>query len=87
MNYMSPFEATCCDVVAVRKKYPDLLISGGFDKRILAAGKAEIDAELRRILSFMKPRGGYILTCDHGVPEEVSFDNYLHFRRRMLEWA
>jgi uroporphyrinogen-III decarboxylase len=87
MNYMSPFEAACCDVVAVRKQYPDLLISGGFDKRILAAGKAEIDRELRRILSFMKPRGGYILTCDHGVPEEVSFDNYLHFRRRMLEWA
>ncbi len=86
MDYMSPFEvASGCDVVEVRKKYPDLLIRGGIDKRILAQGKETIDKELMRIIPFMKKHGGYIPTCDHGVPEEVSFENYMHYRKRMLE--
>lgn len=88
MNYMSPFEvASGCDVVKLGEKYPDLLISGGVDKRILAAGKTEIDIMVDRIFPVMKKRGGYIPTCDHGVPEEVSFENYLHFRKRCLEYA
>jgi hypothetical protein len=33
----------------------------------------------------MRERGGYIPTCDHGVPAEVSYENYLYFRKRMLE--
>lgn len=88
LDYMSPFEAASgCDVVRAGREHPELLISGGFDKRILAAGPAAIDAEIDRILPAMRRRGGYIPTCDHGVPEEVSFENYLHFRRRMLEFA
>lgn len=88
MNYMSPFEvASGCDVVKVREKYPDLLISGGFDKRILARGKKEIDKEIDRIIPYMIKYGGYIPTCDHGVPEEVSFENYMHFRKRLSEFA
>jgi hypothetical protein len=35
----------------------------------------------------MQARGGYIPTCDHGVPEEVSFENYMHYRKRCLEFA
>lgn len=88
MNYMSPFEvASGCDVVKVREKYPDLLISGGFDKRILAQGKKEIDKEIDRIIPYMIKYGGYIPTCDHGVPAEVSFENYMHFRKRLSEFA
>jgi uroporphyrinogen decarboxylase len=87
MDYMSPFEvASGCDVVEVRKKYPDLLISGGIDKRILASGKDAIDKEIDRIMPFMKRHGGYLPTCDHGVPEEVEFEDYLHYRKRMLEY-
>lgn len=86
MDYLSPFEvASGCDVVKVRGKYPDLLIRGGIDKRILAAGKEEIEAELQRIIPFMKQQGGYIPTCDHGVPEEVCFENYMYFRKRLIE--
>ena len=88
MNYMSPFEAASgCDVVRTGKEYPELLISGGFDKRIIAKGKEAIDREVDRIMPVMVKRGGYIPTCDHGVPEEVSFENYLHYRKRMLEFA
>ena len=35
----------------------------------------------------MKARGGYIPTCDHGVPEEVDYENWVHFRKRLLEFA
>jgi len=87
MNYMSPFEvAAGCDVVEIRKKYPDLLMRGGIDKRILAESKDAIDREIERIMPFMVKHGGYIPTCDHGVPEEVPFENYMHYRKRMLEF-
>jgi hypothetical protein len=33
----------------------------------------------------MLERGGYIPTCDHGVPDNVSLESYLHYRRRMCE--
>lgn len=86
MDAMSPFEvASGCDVVEVGKKYPNLIISGGIDKRVLAKGKKDIDEHLEKILPAMKKRGGYIPTCDHGVPAEVSFENYLHYRKRCLE--
>lgn len=88
MDYMSPFEAASgCDVVRTAAEYPDMLIRGGFDKRILAAGKEAIDREVDRIMPAMKGRGGYIPCCDHGVPEEVNFKDYMHYRKRMLEFS
>jgi len=86
MNAMSPFEvAAGCDVVEIGRRFPELAIFGGIDKRILAAGRHAIDRELERILPVMRARGGYIPTCDHGVPEEVRYEDYLHYRRRCVE--
>ena len=86
MDVMSPFEvAAGCDVVRTAREYPDLVIHGGIDKRILALSKADIDRELERILPAMRRRGGYIPTSDHGVPAEVPYDNYLHYRQRCQE--
>jgi uroporphyrinogen decarboxylase len=88
MEYMSPFEvASGCEVVEIGRQFPNLVMSGGIDKRILAKGKDAIDTELRRIFPVMKARGGYIPTCDHGVPEDVSYENYLHYRHRCVEWG
>ena len=88
LDYLSPFEvASGCDVVRTGKEYPNLRIRGGFDKRILASTKDGIDREVDRIMPVMKARGGYIPMCDHGVPEEVSFENYMHFRNRLKEFA
>jgi len=87
MTYMSPFEvASNCDVVEIRKQYPNLLMRGGFDKRILATTKDAIDKEVDRIMPFMTKFGGYIPSVDHGTPMEVSFENYMHYRKRMLEF-
>ena len=86
MDVMSPFEvASGCDVVRAGKEYPDLAIFGGIDKRILSKGRRAIEAELERILPVMRERGGYIPTSDHGVPAEVPYSDYLHYRKRCLE--
>ncbi len=86
LTRMSPFEvASGCDVVEIAQQYPELVMSGGIDKRVLASGKEAIDAHLRHILPFMVERGGFFPTCDHGVPDDVSFDDYLYYRRRVCE--
>jgi len=86
LDVMSPFEvAAGNDVIEIAKTHPNLIISGGIDKRVLAAGPEAIDDYLDRVMPFMVKRGGYIPTCDHGVPDNVSFQNYMHYRKRMLE--
>jgi uroporphyrinogen decarboxylase len=86
MDVMSPFEvASGCDVVEIGRLYPNLAISGGIDKRILAESAEAIDRHVEYILPTMRERGGYLPTCDHGVPEEVSLSNYVHYRKRCLE--
>ena len=86
MDVMSPFEvAAGCDVVEIGRLYPGLAILGGIDKRILASGREAIDAHLAHILPTMRERGGYIPTCDHGVPAEVPYEDYLYYRRRCVE--
>jgi uroporphyrinogen-III decarboxylase len=86
MDVMSPFEvASGCDVVAIGRQYPDLVMKGGIDKRILAQGRAAIDRHLEYILPAMRARGGYIPTCDHGVPAEVPYQDYLYYRQRCVE--
>jgi len=88
MTKMSPFEvAANCDVLRTAQQYPDLRLSGGIDKRVLAQGPKAIDEMIDRILPVMKARGGFHPTCDHGVPEEVSLENYLYYRKRALEFA
>jgi len=85
-NVFSPFEvASGSDVVEIGRKYPDIVIHGGIDKRLFAGSREELDAFLDQLLPVMKARGGYIPTCDHGVPEEANFENYVHYRRRVFE--
>jgi hypothetical protein len=77
----SPCEIVAgCDPVRIAKKFPELVISGGINKLILAKDKDSIKRELDRIIPFMKTRGGYIPTCDGEVPDNVPFENYLFYR-------
>ena len=86
MDAMSPFEvASGCDVVEIGRQYPGLALFGGIDKRVLASGREAIDAHLEYILPAMRARGGFIPTCDHGVPEEVPYEDYLYYRQRAVE--
>jgi uroporphyrinogen decarboxylase len=86
LDNMSPFEvASGCDVVRTGREYPNLLMSGGLDKRVLARSTQEIDRMVEGILPVMRARGGYIPNIDHGTPSEVPYANYLHYRRRCIE--
>ena len=86
VDAMSPFEvAAGNDALAIAKKYPNLVMYGCIDKRVLATSKKEIDEYLTRLIPFMVKRGGFIPTCDHGVPDNVSYENYTYYRKRMLE--
>jgi len=87
VNCMFPIEVGTwgADSVQYRREYgKDLLIIGGFNKRILAKGKAEIEAEVRR-LSPLVEDGGFIGLCDHRVPPDVPLDNYMHYLRCVRE--
>ncbi len=86
MDAMSPFEvASGCDVVEIGRQYPKLMMRGGIDKRVLAKGRKAIDEHLEYVLPAMRERGGYIPCCDHGVPAEVPYEDYLYYRERCVE--
>ena len=83
-----PFEVQAgMDVRAVREAFPDLQILGGVDKKELAGGADRIDAELERRIPGMMSKGGYIPMGDHQIPPDVSWENYLFYRKRLAELA
>jgi hypothetical protein len=85
VNSMYPFEQQAGnDLVNIRKKYPELRIMGGINKRALAGNKNSIDKELEKI-PFLIKKGGYIPYVDHLVPPDVSWDNFKYYRERLNE--
>ncbi|KKL74701.1 hypothetical protein LCGC14_2062270, partial [marine sediment metagenome] len=65
------------DSVAARERFgKEVRIVGGFSKRILAAGQGAIAAEIDRLAPLVE-QGGFIPLCDHRVPPDVSFADYL----------
>lgn len=79
-----PFEVNAnMDVVAVRKAFPTLQMTGGLDKVQLAKGKDAIDRELEAKVPFMLKQGGYIPHVDHHVPPDVSWENFIYYRRKL----
>ena len=78
-----PFEVRSgMDVAEVRARYPRLQMLGGVDKTALALGTEAIDRELARIAPVIKS-GGYIPACDHYVPPDVSWENYVYYRQKL----
>jgi uroporphyrinogen decarboxylase len=56
----------------------------GVDKRCIAAGPESIETEMHRLLPVIK-KGGYIPGCDHGVPYDISWQNFVYYARRLAE--
>jgi uroporphyrinogen decarboxylase len=87
INCMFPIEVGTwgADPVAYRKEYgKDLLMLGGFDKRILADSKAAIRTEVHRLTPLVE-EGGYIGFCDHRVPPDVPLENYWYYLELVRE--
>ncbi len=87
INGMYPFEVQAgSDIREIRKKYPDFLILGGLDKRVLAESKEKIDEELDEKLPFMLEKGGFIPFMDHIIPPNVSWENFKYYRERIKKF-
>ncbi len=86
VNVCDPIEvAAHCDIVAFRRQFGHAIaFRQGVDKRCIAAGGAELRNELRRIEPIIRD-GGYIPSCDHGVPHDVSWRNYVDYSRQLAE--
>lgn len=80
INVCDPVEvAAHNDIVALRKRFGHkMAYRGGVDKRAIAAGGSTLQAELDR-LSPVVESGGYIPGCDHGVPPDISWDNFVNY--------
>ena len=78
-----PFEVNShMDVAEIRQEYPRLGMMGGIDKKAVAAGKEAIDRELEARVPVVLT-GGYIPHIDHGVPNDVSWENFRYYRTRL----
>ena len=83
INCLYPMEASAgMDVLAVRRRYPNLAIMGGVPKSKIALGKDQIDKMLEPIEILIK-EGGYIPCADHSIPPEVSWQNYKYYREKL----
>ena len=83
INVMHPMEvAAGMDVRETRRRYgSQVTFLGGIDKRAVARGREAIDAEVIPKMRELKDSGGgFIVQCDHGIPPDISLDNYRYFR-------
>jgi uroporphyrinogen decarboxylase len=87
INGVYPMEvAAGMDVVKLRRQYGrDLLITGGIDKRALAAGPQAIDDELKAKMP-LADEGGYIPHIDHAIPHDVPYEAFAYYWRRKKEF-
>lgn len=57
---------------------------GGIDKRAMAKGGQTLRDEMKRIEPVVRS-GGYIPSCDHGVPSDVSWPNFVEYGRLLAQ--
>jgi uroporphyrinogen decarboxylase len=89
VTIFSPFEVPAGnDVREVRRRYPQLVIAGGIDKRTLFEDRDAIRREVDRVVPWMWERGGYFPSLDHATPPNVSLANwefYLEYLRGVFK--
>jgi len=80
VNVIDPMEvAAGIDLPVLRALYGKRMgFRGGIDKRCIIAGGQQIVNEIDRLKTVMKS-GGFIPGCDHGVPSDVSWPNYVRY--------
>lgn len=81
VNAVWPIEiAANNDPVKWRKQYgKELVMFGGIDKRALAKDRKAIEEEVLGKVPWLIEQGGYIPMIDHGVPFDVSLENYEYY--------
>ncbi|MFH1707409.1 MAG: uroporphyrinogen decarboxylase family protein [Planctomycetota bacterium] len=80
INACDPIEvAAGNDINLFRKQFgKHMAFRGGVDKRCIAKGGAVIEKELARLAPAIHA-GGYIPGCDHGVPHDISWPDFVRY--------
>ena len=86
-NCNSPVEvAAGNDIVQYRKRYGrKMAYLGGIDKRAIAAGGKVMENEVMRVVPPLLEDGGFIPSCDHDVPSDISWQNYVEYSRLLAK--
>ena len=86
INVCDPIEvAAGNDICEFRKRFGKRIASRqGVDKRCMAKGGKIIENELARVAPVVRD-GGYIPSCDHGVPPDISWPDFAHYSRLLAE--
>ncbi len=76
VDALNPLEVKAgVDPIAVKQAYGDRLVLHGGINAVLWDDMTAIEAEMRRVIPFVKANGG-IFSSDHSVPSAVSLDNF-----------
>ena len=86
-NCCSPAEvAASNDIVEYRRIYGKKIgYRGGIDKRTIAGGGKTVKEEVLRVVPPLLREGGFIPSCDHGVPPDISWQNYVDYSRLLAK--
>jgi uroporphyrinogen-III decarboxylase len=86
VNACDPIEvAAHCDINEFRRRFGhNMAYRGGVDKRCMAKGGQALRDELKRVEPVLRD-GGYIPGCDHGVPSDVSWPNFVDYCRQLAQ--
>jgi len=89
INVCSPIEvAAHNDIVEFRRHFGTQMgYYGGIDKRAMAKGGTVLEDELKRVIPPLFEQGGYIPSCDHGIPSDVSWANYVEYCRLLAQYC
>jgi hypothetical protein len=74
------------DVARLRREHPRMRFVGAFDKRVMHRGEGAIRAEFDRLLP-VAASGGFLPSCDHQTPPEVSYQDYRLYLSVFREYA
>ena len=74
------------DISKIRRLYPDFIMIGGFNKRVMKDGEAAMRREFERILPVMRS-GRYIPSVDHQTPPDVSLEQYMVYIELLKEYC
>ena len=87
INCSEPMEvAAGNDIVSYRRIYgKEMAYRGGIDKRAIAKGGQVMEEEVMRVVSPLLEGGGFIPSCDHGVPPDISWPNYVEYSRLLAK--
>jgi uroporphyrinogen decarboxylase len=79
INMMDPFEqAAGNDIIKIRDRYPELVIWGGIDKRVLNMTKEDIKREVYSKVPYMWEKGGFIPSIDHST-QPCPMENFSYY--------